>query len=93
MSVGTPFQCGASTAKKLPDIKISGKLIIRIASTTPTDQVAFKLKSDKTVSAAHADGFLNAGESVEICGQTLKNAADVEIIPLSGNPLIYWFDN
>lgn len=88
----SPFAASAS-AQRLPALKIgSGKLVIRVANDADNDAVLFLKDPSNDVSAARASGFLEAGESVEICGEALTTglASDVTIVRTSGTPNIYF---
>lgn len=88
----SPFAASAS-AQRLPARKVgSGKLVIRVEETVDTDRVLFLVNNVLDVSTTRASGFLLAGESVEICGESLTtgDASDVTIIRTSGTPNIYF---
>lgn len=88
----SPF-VASSSAQRLPAKEVGhGKLVIRIGDTTSTDRVIFRINPIEDVEAAKADGFLNAGESVEIRGDVLSRnqAADVTILATAGTPNVYF---
>lgn len=88
----SPFAASAS-AQRLPAMKVgSGKLVIRVANDLNTDRVLFLKDPSTEVSATRASGYLEAGESVEICGNSLVTglASDITIIRTSGTPNIYF---
>lgn len=85
----SPFTL-SNTPVRLSDLRVSSKLIVRVGDASNTDKVLFRLSPTELVSTERATGYLNAGESVEFCGETLKNAQDVSLVATSGTPSIYW---
>jgi hypothetical protein len=88
----SPF-AASSSAKRLPARKVgTGKLVIRVSDVGATDKVIFRTHPTQDVTATAADGFLKAGESVEIRGISLVNgdASDVTILATSGTPDVYF---
>lgn len=88
----SPFAASAS-AQRLPALKVgSGKLVIRVGNALATDRVLFLKDPAVDVSTTRASGYLEAGESVEICGDALVTslASDITIIRTSGTPDIYF---
>jgi hypothetical protein len=84
------FQCGG-VATRLPAIKLGfSKLVIRINDAADTAKVLFRLEKKDLVASGKADGYLNAGESIEFRGEAIEFASDISILDISDNPIIYW---
>lgn len=90
-SVGSPF-ASSSTAQRLPGRRLGpdAKLTIRLDDTTNTDRILIRNHATEVVDSAHADMFLNAGESISIEADALVNIQDITIIAASGTGLVYW---
>lgn len=86
-TLGSPFTAGS--AVNLPDVKITGKLVIRVDDTTSTDRI-YVSTNGRAASSTNAQFFLNAGEALEICGLVIKTAAQVSITAGSGTPAVFW---
>lgn len=88
-SVGSPF-AASGTAQRLPDMRPLGHLIVRVSDASGTDRVVIRIHTEQVADAAHADFFLNAGESIRIKRSRIKLCNDVSILATSGTPNIYW---
>lgn len=88
MSLKSPFQCGGS-AQRFPDNRVPKRLIIRIDDTDETAKVYVNINGIDP-SATNAQYYLNAGESLEISGETVTTADKVRIIDASNDPKIFW---
>lgn len=84
------FVCGG-TAKRLPPVAAGdGKVVVRVNNADPTAKVFFKSDSVTLVTEANADGYLMAGESIEISGNSVDKISDVSFIDKSDNPIIFF---
>ncbi len=88
----SPF-ASSSGAQRLPALQVGehGRLIIRLEGST-TDKILFRINSEADVSATRADGFLLAGESIEIRGRVLQGglASNITVIATSGTANVYF---
>lgn len=88
----SPFVSSAS-AQRLPARKVgSGKLIIKLSDTTPTDRVLIRIHPIEDVSAGNADHFLAPGQYLEIqgCSLVTGDASDVTILASAGTGSVYF---
>lgn len=84
------FQCGG-TATRLPQVRVgNARLVIRVNDAAGTAKVLFRIENKDVVKSGQADGFLNAGESIEIHGGAIEFASDISLLDVSDNPIIFW---
>lgn len=87
----SPFKCGG-VVTAFPTKIISGSLVIRVDNAALTDRIHIKIGLNGGAPAAdNADMYLMGGDSIEICGGSVQNANQIQILNTVGDPNIYWY--
>lgn len=87
--VASPFAASLTDAQRLPVLKTTGKVLIRVIGAEG-DVVVINNDPVRLASATEAKFYLKDGEAIEICGHAFDDLSWLSVLALVGTPSIYW---